>query len=217
LKRMMVLILMVLAVTALFTGTAFSNDSSYVIGRITGTQRPLPGYFENNMRLAARGIDRVEFYGFRLIRKTDGETFLLRPTHEGFFYQKLPGGTYTLTRKRNDRPDYRRPKTLDILTFDVDPGTLVNLGTIDLVLEGEPEAKVMHRQKVVKGTFIYRYRYERSVGDQGFLSPLGWFSGKKPDEARGYDGRRVRVETMPASVVDGSRVRLRESYRIDDD
>jgi hypothetical protein len=214
---MMMVILIVSVVAGLFPGAALSSDEgSYVFGRITGTQQPLPGYFRNNMRLAARGIYSIEFYGFRLIRKTDGETFVIRPNREGFFYQELPGGTYTLTRKRTDRPDYRQPKALDILTFNVEPGTLVNLGTIDLVLEGEPEAKVRHYQKVVKGTFIYRYRYERSVGEHDYLVPLSWFSGKQPDAAGSYGDKRVRINTVPANVLDGSRVRLRESYRIDD-
>jgi len=215
-KRNAVFVVLLASLVFLSPAQGFS-DGSYVIGRITGTQKPLPGFFENNSRLMARGTDRVEFTGFRLVREDDNRKYLIRPNHEGFFYQALPGGTYSLTRKRTDRPDYRQPENIDILRFEVQPGTLVNMGTIDILFEGEPEESLRLYQKGARGTYIYTYHYERDSSDISHSSPLQWFKAKKPGIVSGYEESTVREDAALTSGQDGSRVYIQEFHRFDDD
>ena len=199
-----------------FPGFALASRDSHVIGRITGTYQPLPGYFHNNPYMLARGIDKVEFTGFRLTNADSRKVFLIRPNNDGFFHQALPGGDYILTRKRTDRPGYREPKTIDILNFTVDEGTIVNIGTIGIVLDGEPDESLRSMQHSARGTYSYRYRYERITGDSAFDRPMNWFRNKKPDTAAGF-GDSVRMEDgAPTDITDGSRVLLRFRVPPDD-
>ncbi|MCK5307957.1 MAG: hypothetical protein KAJ73_05035, partial [Zetaproteobacteria bacterium] len=126
-KRIAVFMIIMFIVLISVPGLTRSAGESYVIGRITGTFQHLPGYFYKNLYMLRQGIYDVEFTGFRLLRVEDGKSFRIRPIHEGYFHQRLPGGEYTLTRKRNDRPHYKEPKTITIMSFDVKPGTLVIL------------------------------------------------------------------------------------------
>jgi hypothetical protein len=165
------------------------------------------------MRLEELGIDQVEFYGFRLLRREDGKKLLIRPNHEGYFHQDLPGGEYTLTRKRNDRPGYKEPKTIDIMSFEVEPRTLVNLGTLNIVLDGDPHEFLLSYTKATRGRYTYRYHYEREPGDIAFDGPLNWFREKKPGIAAGFRNRIVREDTAVTAEGDGSKVVLEEVER----
>jgi len=190
-------------------GLARSNEESYVIGRIKGTFQELPGYFNINLYLLTEGIYDVEFTGFRLLRVEDGKSYRIRPNHEGYFHQRLPGGEYTLTRKRNDRPHYKEPKTIDIMSFTVEPGTLVNLGTSNLVVDGKPHESLRLYKYISTGTYTYRYHYERDSGGSAFDNPYKWFTEKKPDTAAGFVNSVVREGAAVSGERDGSKVKLR--------
>ena len=193
------------------SGLAQAADESYVVGRLTGTYQNLPGYFSHNPDfLSSGGIDEVEFPGFRLLRVEDGKKFLIRPNHMGYFYQDLPGGKYTLTRKRNDRPGYREPKTIDIMSFEVGSGTLVNLGTMNIILDGEPHESLWSSQNYSRGTYTYRYRYEREPGESAYSGPLNWFTEKKSKIAASFGDRVVREDSPLTDAGDGSKVVLKE-------
>jgi len=210
LKLIKVFMAGVLLAVILAPGTVPAAGASYVIGRLTGTHRELPGYFRNNMRLYNEGTDRVEFTGFRLLRVEDGRKFIIRPNHEGFFYQKLPGGEYSLMRKRTDRPGYREPGTIDIMRFGVKPGTLVNLGTVHIVLNGDPLESLRLYPNSSRGTYIYSYRYERERGDGAWEAPLTWFRQKNRRAAHDFESRVVLNDAELTGEGDGSRVILRE-------
>jgi len=210
LKKIAAFMIIMFLTMGLAPAQAQSNDESYVIGRLTGVQRELPGYFKNNSRLQARGIDRVEVPGFRLLREVDGKKFLIRPNHEGFFYQALPGGKYTFARKRNDRPDYRQSKNIKIMNFEVEPGALVNLGTINIVLKGEPDESLFHLGDTAKGKYIYRYHYERDHAENAYNNPLNWFTGKKQAVSASLREKIVRENAEITGEQDSSRVVLRE-------
>jgi len=113
--------LLIITVAWTIPGQLFADDESFVIGRMTGTYQRLPGYFYNNPNLLSRGIYEIEFTGFRLLRVPDGKRHFIRPIHEGYFYQDLPKGEYTLTRKRNDRPNFKESKSIDIMKFKIRP------------------------------------------------------------------------------------------------
>ena len=211
LKRIVVILIVLFLSLGVAPGPAQSSDDSYVIGRITGTFQELPGYFHRNINMMTRSIDAVEFTGFRLIRVQDGKKFLIRPDYDGFFYQKLPGGSYTLVRKRTDRPSYKEPKTIDIMSLQVESGTLVNLGTVQIILDGEPHESLRSSRSSVEGTYIYRYRYEKDPGDSGYDLPGTWFGKKKSRIVADFGDRIVLEGSAITSEEDGSKVFLRDT------
>ena len=215
LKRIAVFMIILFIVLISVPGLAWSNEKSYVIGRIKGTFQELPGYFYKNPHMFREGIFEVEFTGFRLLRVEDGKGFRIRPNHEGYFHQRLSGGEYTLTRKRNDRPHYKEPKTIDIMSFTVKPGTLVNLGTSNLIVDGKPHESLGGYKKT-KGKYTYRYYYERDSGGSAFDNPYKWFTEKKPDTAAGFGDRVVREKGALTGEGDGSKVVLEEILPWDD-
>jgi len=190
-------------------GQLFADDESFVIGRLTGTYQPLPGFFKNDLELQMKGIESVEFGGFRLLRVEDGKRFLIRPNKRGFFFQDLPGGEYTLTRRRTDRPDYKAPKSIDILKFMVQPETLVNIGTINIDLDSDPYESLDLGVNSAKGKYYYSYRYERKSGENTFDDPLSWFVRVKPKAAAEFTNSVYEVYTTPVPNKDGSVVILR--------
>jgi hypothetical protein len=192
---------------------ARSTGESYVIGRINGTFQKFPGYFYNNPDVLSRWIDEVEFVGFRLVRSEDSKTYLIRPNQRGYFNQGLPNGEYSLTRKRTDRPGYKEPKTIDILRFTVEPGTLVNLGTINIILDGDPLESLLWLTDRVRGKYTYRYSYEREPGERAFENPYNWFMEKNTKTAAGFGDRVSVVDTGPTLEKDGSKVVLRIDAR----
>jgi hypothetical protein len=216
LKRIAVFMIIMFIVLISVPGLARSGEESYVIGRIKGTFQELPGYFYKNPYMLSSGVYEVEFTGFRFLRVEDGKKFRIRPNHGGYFHQRLPGGEYILTRKRNDRPDYREPKTIDIMSFEVKPGTLVNLGTINLLLDGQPHESLWLSKNTSKGTYTYRYHYERESGEKAYDAPLNWFTEKKSKIATSFGDRVVREETALTGEWDGSKVELRVIVPWDD-
>jgi len=217
LKKIAVFVVIMSFALSLAPGLAMSADESYVIGRITGTHQELPGYFHKNPHLISSGTDEVEFTGFRLLREENGKKYSIRPNHDGYFYQDLPEGDYTLIRKRNDRPKNKEPKTIDIMSFTVKPGTMVNLGTLNLILNGEPHEFLGGLRNSTKGTYTYSYRYERDPGGSVFENPFNWFTKKKPDVAAAFGNSVVREGKTVTSEGDGSKVVLEENIRWPDD
>jgi len=212
LKRLGVFLIVIFLAVGLGLATveAGPDSDSYVIGRITGTHQELPGHFHNSTLLSGQGIDEVEFNGFHLLREENGKSYLIRPNLEGYFYQDLPGGRYTLMRKRTDRPDHREPKTIDLVNLEVPSGTLINLGTIQLILDGPPRESLRLWQNGARGEYTYTYRYEREAGDSAYAKPLSWFTDKKPAVISNFRDEVLRETTQPTSVKDGSKVTLRE-------
>ena len=102
-----------------------------------------------------------------------------------------------------------------IFTFKVPEGSLVNLGTLHIVLQGKPEQSLYRASKPAKGRYTYYYRYERPEGDEALSAPLEWFRVKEAARTAAYSDRVVTVKTEPADLVDSSRFTLRESvFRI---
>jgi hypothetical protein len=209
LKRITVFVLIILLFMVSSPGEAFSSSDSYVIGRIIGTYQPMPGYFYKHPYALATGFGEVEFTGFRLVRKEDGKKFTIRPNNNGFYYQKLPGGEYTLTRKRTDRPNYKTQKTIDVLSFGVKTDTLVNLGTIKLIVNDKPHESLSFSNSGAKGKYSYTYKYERKPGADTFNMPLDWFRQKKSKIAARFENRVELENGAPTGEWDGSRVVLR--------
>lgn len=210
--KKVILFLVIVSLALIFRPPgAFAADEAYVIGRITGTYRDLPGYFFRNTYMLSQGMDYVEFYGFRFVSSRNDASFLIRPNHQGYFYQKLPGGEYTLTRKRADRPGYREPGTIEILSFEVEAGSLVNLGTINLILEGKPsESLFLLGGGGTRGRYIYSYHYERETGDGSFHNPLGWFTDRKRKVAGILKDKTYSVNANPTLSKDSSELILEE-------
>jgi len=209
-RQKAVVIITVLLTTGWVPGLSQGAGEPYVIGRITGTYQHLPGYFYRNPYMLSKGIFDIEFTGFRLVRVEDGKKFAIRPNHEGYFLQRLPDGEYTLIRKRNDRPHYKEPKTIDILSFTVDPGILVNLGTINIILDGKPRESLGSFQYVTTGKYTYRYGYQREPDEGAYSAPWNWFAKKKSKVAAGFGEQIARVSTAPTDEKDGSQLVLKE-------
>jgi hypothetical protein len=156
-----------------------------------------------------KGIDDVEFRGFRLLRVEDNKRFQIRPNSKGYFYRDLPSGEYTLTRSRSDRPDHKEPKSIDILKFTVKPESLVNLGTIKIVVNGKPYEWLKLSKSAADGRYTYKYHYERIPGKQAADDPFNWFEDAKPKIVAEFNNSIYIVDTEPTQDKDGSEIRLR--------
>jgi len=192
---------------------ARTGSESYVVGRLTGTLYRPPHSLLGNSPSVGGDRGSVEIKGFRLVRVSDGKAFLIRPLLDGYFQQSLPPGEYSLVRQRRDRPSYKEEDRIRILPpFNVPESSLVNLGTLEIVLQGKPEQTMFspsHKQG--KGTYLYRYRYERSPGEEALLAPLGWFRQKETAAASSPSRKDITIESLPTGEADSSRFTLRRS------
>ena len=102
------------------------------------------------------------------------------------------------------------------MSFTVERGTLVNLGTSNLVLDGKPHESLRLSRHTSKGTYTYRYRYERDSGGSVFDNPYKWFTEKKPDTAADFRNSVVREGAALTDEGDGSKVVLRVIVPWDD-
>lgn len=203
-------LLMVVSLSA-FRADARTSSESIVIGRLMGTLHKPPHTLLGNSPTVGGDRGSVEFRGFRLIRE-DSETFAIRPLRDGYFQQTLAPGRYSLVRQRRDRPSYTEDKTITILTFNVPENSLVNLGTLDIVLQGEPrEIRYRPSRLQAKGTYIYRYRYERVSGEEAMSAPLEWFREKETAIFGQYADKIETIKVQPAEIIDSSRFTLRKS------
>ena len=205
-------VLLIFSCTALPVHTAF-GDSSVLIGRLKGTLHEPPRPFLGNSPQVGGSRGSVEFKGFKLIGRDNGKKTSIRPLGSGFFRKKLPPGEYDLVRERNDRPSHKENKLIKILAFTVPENSLVNLGTLEIILEGPPDKSRMRRgSRYPRGTYTYHYRYERTTGADAMRAPFERYFGENPGAAAEYTGGIVEVTNAPTDAMDSSELTLRERY-----
>ncbi len=185
--------------------------SSIVIGRLTGTIHPLPGFFY--LSYTSTNESEVEILGYRLVGDTGDVEGIIRPGSKGYFFKELAPGTYTIRRIRSDRLRHRDKKHIDILTFNVEQGQFVNLGTIRLVLEGIPDETYYPQGSFNIGEYIYRYHYERATEDTGWSAVLSRFRQKRPEVYERFRGNSVRSNAAVTKEPDTSKIVLRDNTR----
>lgn len=183
-------------------------EDSHVVGRLTGTIQPIPGYFSRSNKLIADNYN-PEFLGFRFINSQTGKKVKMRPDSNGYFSKSLGPGTWVLERHRNDRVNGDVPKVFQIMTFDVPEGSLVNLGTIRIVLDGEPKETIFVRGGSDSGTYIYTYHYERGGGSDDFSWPVDNFKRKDAKAFEQYKNSIVEIKESITTEKDGSKVRIK--------
>ena len=191
---------------------AIAAEDSYFILRLNGTVQPLPGMSSGNTDLMANNL-QPEFLGFRIVNSQSGKRLLVRPGHSGYYGRKLGSGTWTLERDRKDRPD-KGDKVIRILTFEVPEGSLVNLGTINIVLDGKPTERIMDRPDRytggvrTTGIYTYSYRYERPGSPDDFTWPVNTLKERKSKVYDQYQDNIIQVKEAVTSGTDGSRIKL---------
>ena len=187
-----------------------SGDSSVVVGSLKGTLLEPPRPFLGNSPQIGGSRGSVEFKGFMLIGRDNGQRITIRPLLSSFFSKTVPPGEYDLVRERQDRPSGSEDRSIRILTFTVPENSLVNLGTLELILEGPPDSSVRRGGRDPRGTYIYRYRYERRAGAEAMKAPLEHFFGEGSNVAAQFAGGIVEVTAAPTDKIDSSRLVLRE-------
>jgi len=189
---------------------SFAAQDSVVIGRLPGTIQPLPLNFSRSDRLIAKDYHPA-FLGFRFVNSQSGKKVKMRPDSKGYFSKSLGPGTWVLERYRKDRLSGDVPKEFKIMTFDVPEGSLVNLGTIQIVLDGEPEERLLGSGGFSKGIYTYTYRYERSGDLDGFSWPVDNLKKKDSDAFEHYQSSIVEIKEPLTTEKDGSKVRISEN------
>lgn len=187
---------------------SLAAEDSHIVGRLLGTVHPLPGFFRNNNTLVANN-DYPEFLGFRFVNSQSGKKTNMRPDSNGYFSKSLEPGTWVLERFRKDRPSGDAVKVFEIMTFDVPERALVNLGTIRIVLEGEPQETFRIRAGEQKGTYIYTYNYERSGSADDFSWPIDNLKRKQSKIFEEYQSNIVDVNEPVTTQTDSSMIKYR--------
>lgn len=185
-------------------------EDSVVIGRLLGTVQPLPLYFSRSDRLIANRY-QPEFLGFRFFNSQSGKKVKVHPDGSGYFSKSLAPGTWVFERYRKDRLSGDVPKEFKIMTFDVPEESLVNLGTIRVVVDGEPEERLLGSGGQSKGIYTYTYHYERAGEADGFSWPIDKFKKKKSDAFEKYQGSIVQIKEPVTTEKDGSKIRITEN------
>jgi hypothetical protein len=185
-------------------------EDSIAIGRLLGTIQPLPLNFSRSDRLIAKNY-YPEFLGFRFVNSQSGKKVKMRPDSKGYFSKSLGPGKWVLERYRKDRLSGDVPKEFKIMTFDVPDGSLVNLGTIQIVLDGEPEERLLGSGGFSKGIYTYTYRYERSGDSDGFSWPVDNLKKKDSDAFEQYQSSIVEIKEPLTTEKDGSKIRISEN------
>jgi hypothetical protein len=173
-------------------GTALAEEDSYLIGRLFGSTQPLPGYFRGNVNLMSNNV-YPEFPGFRFVNSQSGKKTHMRPDSRGYFFKSMEPGTWTFERLRKDRP----------------AGSLVNLGTIIIVVDGKPTERLRIKSHSEEGTYVYTYRYARSDSADDNTWPLDNLKRKKPKILENYKDSTVEVKDPVTTDLDSSRIKLR--------
>jgi hypothetical protein len=186
---------------------SLAAEDSVAIGRILGTIQPLSGFFKNNNTLVANN-DYPEFLGFRFVNSQSGKKIKIRPRGSGYFSKSLGPGTWVLERHRNDRVSGDVPKEFKIMTFDVPEESLVNLGTIRIVLDGEPEETLFLRGGKDTGIYIYTYHYQRDEGADDFSWPVDNLKKKDSDVFEQYQNSIVEIKEPVTTEKDGSKYKV---------
>jgi hypothetical protein len=212
LRKLTLFVLFLLLGCAAVPSPDRAAQGSVLIGSLKGTLQEPPRPFVGNSPSIGGDRGSIEFRGFRVIRKDDGRNFLIRPLKDSFFYQELPSGTYDLVRKRLDRPSYREPGFITILTFTVPDRSLVDVGTIEITLVNPPESSNVRLHTRPRGTFTYTYRYERPVGSEENEAALNWFASIRPDTAAQFAGNTVKITSKPTEETDSSEFQLKDYW-----
>ncbi len=181
--------------------SAVPSGTSIVIGQLTGTRHPLPGFFYMNDMM---DVSEIEILGFQVVSDDGSDVALLRPDSRSYFAKELSPGTYTIRRHRRDRPDYYAERYIDIITFRIKPGQLVNLGTIMLVLDGPPSEYYYSVTYMDKGEYIYSYHFRRMRGKDSYRMPLERFRVKRPRVYEQFKGNIVQNTDPVTSEPDRS-------------
>jgi len=204
--------IIVLLTISISPSPGVAADDSYFILRLNGTVQPLPGMLSGDVYLMSQN-ERVEFLGFRIVNSQSGKKITVRPGHSGYYGKKLGPGTWTLERDRRDRPD-KGDKIIKILTFEVPEGSLVNLGTINIVLDGKPTERIMDRPDRftggvrTTGTYTYSFHYERPGGADDFTWPVNTLKERSSKVYDQYQGNLVEMKEAVTSDKEGSKIKL---------
>lgn len=204
--------LMVLLLVITCGAVSYAAEESVVIGRLFGSTQPLPGFFRANMILLANNV-YPEFLGYRFVNTQTGKKIKMRPDGIGFFLKSMEPGTWTFERFRKDRPVDSGPDVIEIMTFDVPEGSLVNLGTIIIVLEGEPTEQLRVKKNWQEGAYVYTYRYFLSDSAEDNKWPIDNLERKKPKVLAEYNDNVVEVKDPITSDLDSSRIILKAPPR----
>ena len=161
--------------------TTDPENEAVVVVRLKGTVMGLPGFFAGE-QLHQPGGENFEILGFEIAGR-NGIRVRVRPLERGFVAKAVPAGDYVLRRVRRDRPSGDGEGEIEILSFSVRSGELVNLGTVKVVLEGPPLETLRMSPGYRPGTFdfsmvgiyLYTYRYERVEGEASHAEPMEWF------------------------------------------
>ena len=96
---------------------------------------------------------------------------------------------------------------------------MVNMGTIAIVLDGEPRELLysLGTHDRVRGKYTYSYSYAREKGNEAYTRPLNWFRARKSKAAAALKDRTFNVDTGTTSEKDGSRVVIEINRRRVDD
>lgn len=191
---------------------SLAAEESHAVGRLTGTVQPLPGFFSRNDTLIAKRY-YPEFLGYKFVNSQSGKKVKFRPDSNGHFSKSLGSGTWILERHRNDRVSGDVPKVFKIMSFDVPAGSLVNLGTIRIVLEGDPKETFTSRGGQDTGTYIYTYHYKRDGGTEDYSWPVDNLKKKDSGVFEKYQNAIVEVKEPVTKERDGSKYRIKVSNR----
>ena len=189
-------------------GFVMAEDSSYIVGRLLGPLKPSPASSGDNSD-PTNPAGYPEFPGFRFVNSQSGKKINMRPDSRGYFSKSLEPGKWVFERLRKDRPGGEGPKVLEIMIFEVPAGSLVNLGTIIIVVDGEPTESIKVRGTSEQGTYVYTYHYERSDAAEDNNWPLDNLKRKDPKTLDSYQDNIVQVKDPVITEIDRSRVILR--------
>jgi len=158
--------------------------------------------------------DFPEFRFFRIVNSESGKKININPLRSnGYFAKSLKPGTWVLERQRKDSTGEGRGEILKIMTFEVPEGSLINLGTLQIVLDGTPEETLrpFGGGGSTEGAYVYTYHYERVDGEADQIWPVDHLKTKKPKIFDKYKDNVVNVSEPITSESDNSRIIIRDS------
>ena len=93
-----------------------------------------------------------------------------------------------------------------ILNQKTTPSKLINLGTINLILDGKPRESLYGRGDYEKGVYTYTYRYQRDSEDTAYASPLNWLRARRQKVYDRLRNKLTEIKAEPTTDRDSSRV-----------
>lgn len=186
---------------------AEAEVDSHVVGRLLGPVQSRSPDFGNGTIKTARGRS-LEFPGFRLINSRSGKKINIRPDSNGYFSKSLEPGSWTLERFRKDRPDNKRDEIITIVAFDALAGSIINMGTILIVVDDKKE-RLRIKKYSTEATLVFTYHYERPGSSDDFSWPLENLRRKTPQVLENYRDNVVELTDPVTTDPDSSRVKVR--------